>query len=219
MALLQGIEAVTFDVGGTLIEPWPSVGHVYAEVAARHGVKAPDVATLNRQFAAAWKGKGEFDYSKDSWFALVAKTFGTQLETLPPGFLEDLYAHFGEPVAWRVRDDVVPAFDELASLGLDLGVISNWDERLRPLLHKLKLTSFLNSITISCDIGFTKPSPVIFEQALKDLGAPPQSVLHVGDNHREDVEGATGAGLHAVRLDREGKGDVKSLKEIAALLD
>ncbi len=42
------IRAVTFDVGGTLIEPWPSVGHVYAEVAARHGVAAIDVATLNQ---------------------------------------------------------------------------------------------------------------------------------------------------------------------------
>ncbi len=33
------IRTVTFDVGGTLIRPWPSVGHVYAETAAGHGVK------------------------------------------------------------------------------------------------------------------------------------------------------------------------------------
>ena len=30
----SGIKAVTFDVGGTLINPWPSVGDVYVEVAA-----------------------------------------------------------------------------------------------------------------------------------------------------------------------------------------
>ena len=36
MTHLGHIQAVTFDVGGTLIRPWPSVGHVYAEVAARH---------------------------------------------------------------------------------------------------------------------------------------------------------------------------------------
>jgi len=30
------IRAVTFDVGGTLIECCPSVGHIYAEVAGRH---------------------------------------------------------------------------------------------------------------------------------------------------------------------------------------
>jgi hypothetical protein len=45
---LSGIRAVTFDVGGTLIEPWPSVGRVYAEVAARHGVEvAAEAWTVN----------------------------------------------------------------------------------------------------------------------------------------------------------------------------
>ena len=41
---MENVKAVTFDVGGTLIEPWPSVGHAYAEVAQRHGVEVePDV--------------------------------------------------------------------------------------------------------------------------------------------------------------------------------
>ena len=31
------IKAVTFDVGNTLITTWPSVGQVYADIAARHG--------------------------------------------------------------------------------------------------------------------------------------------------------------------------------------
>src|SRR5580700_10426449 len=44
------IRAVTFDVGGTLIEPWPSVGRVYAEVAARHGLEVA-AEDLDRQFA------------------------------------------------------------------------------------------------------------------------------------------------------------------------
>ena len=42
------IRAVTFDVGGTLIEPWPSVGHVYAEVAAQHGWAGLSIEALNR---------------------------------------------------------------------------------------------------------------------------------------------------------------------------
>ena len=33
---MEIIKAITFDVGGTLIEPWPSVGHAYAGVAARY---------------------------------------------------------------------------------------------------------------------------------------------------------------------------------------
>ena len=52
---LSGIQAVTLDVGGTLIEPWPSVGHVYAEIAARFGAPGHAPALLNRQFGEAWR--------------------------------------------------------------------------------------------------------------------------------------------------------------------
>ena len=51
--LLTQVRAVTFDVGGTLIKPSPSVGDIYAEVAARHGRKKVSPETLNRRFAAA----------------------------------------------------------------------------------------------------------------------------------------------------------------------
>ena len=46
---METVEAITLDVGGTLIEPWPSVGHIYAEVAARHGVQA-EPEELTRRF-------------------------------------------------------------------------------------------------------------------------------------------------------------------------
>ena len=50
----MNIKAVTFDAGGTLIKPWPSVGHVYAEAAAGHARIAPE--RLNERFAAVWQG-------------------------------------------------------------------------------------------------------------------------------------------------------------------
>ena len=59
-ASLPAIQAVTFDVGGTLIEPWPSVGHVYANVAAHHGAPSLPVKVINRQFARAWNVLANF---------------------------------------------------------------------------------------------------------------------------------------------------------------
>ena len=50
------IRAVTLDVGGTLIEPWPSVGHVYARVAERFGIVC-SAEGVNRSFAAAWRAR------------------------------------------------------------------------------------------------------------------------------------------------------------------
>ena len=67
---LRNIQAVTFDVGGTLLEPWPSVGHVYAEVAQRHGLPGADAAKLAEQFAAAWRARRGFDYSRAAWSEL-----------------------------------------------------------------------------------------------------------------------------------------------------
>ncbi len=216
----QDIRAISFDVGGTLLEPWPSVGQVYAEVAARCGVPHPDADALNRQFALAWMRKAHFDYSESAWFQLVRESFGASGSSLTPEFLTELYQRFGEPDVWKIYDDVLPTLDFLASEGIKLAAISNWDNRLRPLLQRLKLASYFEVIAVSGEIGFHKPSPVIFEQAVRQLGLPAQAVLHVGDSATEDVEGAQSAGLSALRVDRRGPipdadGDgIRSLREL-----
>jgi putative hydrolase of the HAD superfamily len=213
------IQAVTLDVGGTLIEPWPSVGHVYADVALRFGVRAEPVA-LNRGFRAAWKAKRVFDYSREAWFDLVRATFGAEQE-LPPEFFPAVYERFAEPDVWRIFDDVLPALDALATQGIRLAAISNWDERLKPLLHRLGLHPWFDLVVASCEVRFTKPSPAIFEHALRALALPAEAVLHVGDGMAEDFEGARGAGLNAVLLAREAttasQGSIRSLNELEVL--
>ncbi len=212
------VHTVTFDVGGTLISPSPSVGHVYAEVAARFGVKA-DPAALNDGFKRAWRAKTEFNYSEEAWYNLVRGTFGPLAPKLPDTFFPTVYRRFIEADAWHIHEDALETLDELASRDFNLGVISNWDERLRPLLKNLKLTPYFQAITVSCEAQFPKPSAVIFEQALRSLGAAPAAVLHVGDSQLEDAEGARGAGLHGLHLDRHGAGDIRSLTEVPDWLE
>src|SRR5258706_13794716 len=97
---IENIRAVTFDAGGTLIEPWPSVGHVYAGVAARHGLKNLSTETLNHQFSAAWRARRNFNHTRDDWAAIVDQTF-TGLSGRPPSetFFPELYSRFAEPAA------------------------------------------------------------------------------------------------------------------------
>src|SRR5262245_21359708 len=131
--MAASIRGVTFDVGGTLIEPWPSVGHIYAAVAREHGFPNLQPEILNRQFASVWQAKKNFDHSQAAWRKLVDATFAglvTGTETLFP----ELYKRFGQAAAWRTFDDVAPSLERLRRRGLKLGIISNWDERLRPLL-------------------------------------------------------------------------------------
>jgi len=220
---LRNIQAVTFDVGGTLIDPFPSVGHVYAEVAAKHGLRELDPEKLTRQFGQAWRSKTGFDYTRGAWAELVAKTFGDWLETgQRVSFFDDLYERFAQPDVWRVYDDVLPTVEMLIERGLELGIISNWDERLRPLLERLKLDRHFRVIIISQEIGFHKPSPVIFEEAARKFACPPNCVLHIGDGEAEDFEGARSAGLQALLLSRRqtasGADQLGTLAELTHLL-
>ena len=190
----MNINAITFDVGGTLIKPWPSVGHVYAEVAARFGVDglAPEVLTQN--FIRAWKARASFDYAQESWFAIVRETFGEHAAKLPAEFFPTVFDRFADADTWRIYEDVFPTLDALAARGVKLGIISNWDARLRPLLANLNLTRHFSSIVVSCEAGATKPDSRLFTKAASELGVAPGELLHVGDSMTMDVGGAESAG-------------------------
>ncbi len=47
------VRALFFDVGGTLLHPWPSVGAIYASVARRHGMTVT-VEGMERAFRESW---------------------------------------------------------------------------------------------------------------------------------------------------------------------
>jgi putative hydrolase of the HAD superfamily len=209
------LRAVTFDVGGTLIEPWPSVGHVYAKVAGEHGFANLGPEILNRRFAAAWQAKKDFDHSQAAWRQVVDATFANMV-TGTKAFFPELYERFGQASAWRIFDDVAPCLERLKRCGLKLGIISNWDERLRPLLHELRLTPFFDAITISYEHSCRKPSIQIFERAAELLALPTSAMLHVGDNAEEDFGGARTAGMHALLLNRRGR---RNQSEITSLQD
>lgn len=213
---LRGIRAVTFDAGGTLIEPWPSVGHVYAAVARMHGINA-DPAALNRQFARAWKAKNRFDYSRGHWFALVEEAFGGT-GTVGIDLFDSIYNHFTLAKPWHVFEDVLPTLEALKRHGMKLAVISNWDERLRPLLGKLELDRYFDVLIISTEVGAHKPDPRIFEAALRQLGVAPHQALHIGDSHREDVAGARAAGLGALCIRRGCGAGTDDLSDLTQLI-
>ena len=223
MRRLQDIRAVSFDVGGTLIEPWPSVGHVYAEVAKELGLPPVEPARLNERFRAAWKVRQGFDYSRADWLTLVQQTFDFAGDSpVWHRLFPRLYDRFADGAVWRIYDDVYPTLEELRRRGLKLAAVSNWDERLRPLLQNLGLDRFFTVIEISGESGFHKPSVEIFRRALTRLQLNPAEVVHVGDSVREDLEGAQNAGWHAFLLRRgEEELDVHeigSLAEIGARL-
>ncbi len=218
---LEGIKAVTFDVGGTLINPWPSVGDIYSEVAAEFGVDArPEF--INVGFKEAWKSLHNFDYTQKRWFEIVRQSFREQGAELPDEFFPAVYQRFADPEVWIVFGDVLHTLDELAARDLKLGIISNWDERLIPLLEALGLRKYFEGVFVSCNTGFTKPSPVIFEHALRWLKTEPAHALHIGDSEKEDLLGARACGMQSLLLRRgrtvDSEEQIGTLKSVSSML-
>ena len=214
---LPPVRAVTFDAGGTLIEPFPSVGQIYGEMAAEFGFHCKTADELNESFFRAWKNRQTFDYSRSHWEKLVEQTFDGPL---PAGLFDAIYGRFKEASAWRVYDDVEETVTQLRQRGYKLAVISNWDERLLNLLEVLGIAKYLDHIVLSIQVGATKPSKPIFERALRLLGATPVEALHIGDSLSEDVAGAHACGMHSLLLDRTGNsaGAITSLRELLTLV-
>ncbi len=125
----------------------------------------------------------------------------------PPGrtFFPELYERFARPEAWRIFEDVRPTLHALKARGVRLGIISNWDERLRGLLHRLQLDACFELIVVSCEAGAAKPALTIFREAATRLNLRPEFILHVGDSLEMDVLGAEAAGFQARQIQRNAK--------------
>ncbi|MDW8308017.1 MAG: HAD-IA family hydrolase [Verrucomicrobiales bacterium] len=220
MKRLEGIRAVTFDVGSTLIEAWPSVGAVYAQVAAQHGCPALSAAELERRFREAFEATDRRANSRADWERIVDAAFAGLVATPPSRtFFPALYEWFAQAQAWRIFDDVLPTLAALRARGLRLGVISNWDDRLRGLLQALDLARHFDVIVVSCEVGVLKPERPIFEAALSALDLPAATVVHVGDDFESDVVGARAAGLHGLHLVRHGTAGDHAITSLGELLD
>jgi len=105
-----------------------------------------------------------------------------------------------------------------------IAVISNADGKIEDVLRRCGIAHCFRTITDSGLVGYEKPHPEIFRQALKSMNAAPEESLYVGDVYSVDYLGATGAGMQAVLMDMPGayrdKGvpRVESLEELQTVL-
>ena len=123
----------------------------------------------------------------------------------------------------QIRPGTREHLDQLASQ-YQIAVISNADGKIEDVLQRCGIADCFRTITDSGLVGYEKPHPEIFRQALKSLNARPEESLYVGDVYSVDYQGATAAGMRAILMDVPGayrdKGlpRVESLEELRATL-
>jgi putative hydrolase of the HAD superfamily len=212
---MRPYDAIFFDAANTLLYPFPSVGILYADVAARYGIRTTAEA-VQSAFRQAWRqtqeqvrqdpvryGVGEPD-GRRFWHALVDATF-SQIG-LPDDFdtfFDELYHLFAQPDAYRTFPESLDVLQQLRQQGYIVGVISNWDSRLTRILDGLGLTSHLHHVSISAVVGWEKPHQEIFRHAVEAVDVQPSRALHIGDSLSEDIQGASNAGLQPLWLQRD----------------
>jgi putative hydrolase of the HAD superfamily len=206
------IRAIVFDVGGTLIYPADPVGETYAKFARKRGVKlAPEATTTAfreafKSCSPRAKGAVPNDGNDRAWWKqVVAKT--TIDKSFPDpeafeAFFEDVYLHFAKPDAWGIYPEALEVLEALRDRGVDLAVLSNWDARLHPVLDGSGLGEYLANRFISAELGWEKPDPAIYRHVTESLRLHPGSVLSVGDDPKNDVEGPRKAGWQALQIER-----------------
>ena len=96
---------------------------------------------------------------------------------------------------------VADALARLKERGYRVGSVTNrglGGEPFREELLHHGVLDFFEVLSISCEVGYMKPHPRIFEHALETMGLRPEEAVMVGDSLRADVAGAKALGMTAV---------------------
>lgn len=222
------IKAILFDLVGTLIYPKDPVGYVYANVARSFGFET-DYLKLDNAFYEIIQGEvkpaGDEGVEKNWWRNVVLKIFnlcGYDLKDKFDVVFEEIFKTFSRKCAWAVYPEVIPVLGKLSggvcyAKPLQLGLISNFDSRLEIVLKELELFKYFHCLAYSGKVGFSKPSPQIFQYTLKELGVVPEETLYIGDSLNIDYYPALDLGINALFIDRDTNCKSRDIKAISTL--
>lgn len=209
---LPRVKALLVDAAGTLLVPSEPVTEVYLRYARQHGLPGADdltpesvLANFRRAYNLPWSAT-PLRYVGDGrafWRRVVALSVGHDDSAPRPGcrafdrVFDDVYDYYAEGRAWRLAPGAVAALTRLRAAGVRVAVCSNFDTRLRPILSALGVDALFDACVVSAEVGAEKPSPLIFEAAVRALGVSAAECVHVGDDRRNDVWGGRDAGVTA----------------------
>ncbi|ADJ14375.1 HAD family hydrolase [Halalkalicoccus jeotgali] len=216
------MDAVFFDIGGVLLDS-ATVRQAHerfvSDLYARSEVDDPESAleTWRTELGAHFREREGTEFrSARAGYERAIDALGVDGEW--ESTFERVLAETIEP-----NPGAVEAVETLAGHEVHLGVISDVDaEEGRRILDTFDVREAFDSVTISEEVGWTKPDPAMFETALGKSETVPERSLMVGDRYRHDIEGAKAVGLRTAIYGAEDGPAVDhrlaDLREIPALV-
>jgi putative hydrolase of the HAD superfamily len=221
---------VTFDAAQTLLEVNWDPGQVLLRALRTCAIECDVQVTLEtyiRLVHSRWSDYKQRNLQRnhalaESWWREIAHELARRqgwseevADRLVATADHDLYRPDGE--YFRLFPDTRPCLARLQELGIPCGVISNWDFSLHRLLRVHDLDQYFEFVLCSDEEGYQKPDGTFFAMAVDRAGVPAKEILHVGDNPLDDVQGALGAGMQAVLIDRESSPGPMRVNTLAAI--
>jgi FMN phosphatase YigB (HAD superfamily) len=215
------IEAVTFDFWNTIARvPTGAMSEARRRAVAR-ACESNEIAIEAELLVASLEEVGL--HWERSWAEGRHLPPGEAAETLVSALgvegaaremVAEAFLGAGREVELELAPDIGACLAALGERDVRLGIVCDvgfsGGELLRELLAGEGLLGHFSGWAFSDEVGHYKPSPQIFESALRALEAEPAAALHVGDLRRTDVAGAAALGMRTVRyrgMNDEGDAD------------
>lgn len=186
--IFDGIDAVLFDLDGTLIDSAPDLGAAANQMRADR--KMPLLPLSDYRCLVGSGARG-----------MIAIAFGLTPDSV--GFealKEEFFANYEARLTCRsvAFDGVSELVDRIQQAGLVWGVVTNKSERFTvPLTQAMPLFARAGSIVSGDTTPHAKPHPAPLLLAADQLGFMPERCVYVGDDERDIIAGKA-AGMRTV---------------------
>jgi uncharacterized radical SAM protein YgiQ len=203
--MLDNIEAVIFDLDGSLVDSmwiWHSID---VEYLGRYGLKCPD------------------DLQKSIEGMSFSETAEYFKKTFPiPDTIEDIKAAWNQ-MAWDKYEKEVPLKEGIPEFlnkcrenGIKLGIAtSNSRELVTNVISSHNLNSFFSCIMTGCDVNKGKPAPDIYLAVAKELKVSPEKCL-VFEDIVAGIQAGKAAGMRVCAVEDEYSKAARAQKEALA---
>ncbi|URI11421.1 phosphoglycolate phosphatase [Aquincola tertiaricarbonis] len=180
-----GIQAVLFDLDGTLIDSAPDLAGAANRLREQRGLPPVPYAQLRPLVGTGARG-------------MIGGAFGigpgdAEFETLRDEFLAIYERSLLQQTA--VFTEMVPVLQALEAAGLPWGIVTNKAERFtHPVVQGLGLDQRAGAVVCGDTTPHAKPHPAPLLEAARRIGMAPETCVYVGDDLR-DVQAGRAAGM------------------------
>lgn len=182
------VEAVFFDLDGTLADTAPDLGGALNRLLEEQGRPAVDMPTLRPHVSAGTRGMLGVGFGlspQDEAYAALAHRF------------LEIYASMLSD-GTRLFDGMAAVLDQLESRRIRWGVVTNKPARFTvPLMDALDLSRRAAAIVSGDSAARPKPAPDSLQLACATAGVAPGRTLYVGDDLR-DIQAAHAASMPGI---------------------